>query len=98
MAPDCKSGGYTPTQVRILPYPLTEGSWRQGEEEAGEIAPSGFPEYHSLFAAGVAQWLEHLPSKQVRVGSTPITRSQKASVRWMNTPQSAAAGARSSSR
>ena len=28
-----------------------------------------------LEVAGVAQWLEHLPSKQVRVGSTPITRS-----------------------
>ncbi len=50
MAPDCKSGDFTSTQVRILLCPFERG-------------------------AGVAQWLELLPSKQDVEGSNPFTRS-----------------------
>ena len=47
---DCKSAGQRPTEVRILPCPLT-------------------------LIAGVAQLVEHQPSKLRVAGSIPVSRS-----------------------
>ena len=72
MAPDCKSGGLRPTQVRILLCPL----------------------FYTIGSAGVAQLAEHLPSKQIVGGSSPLTRSttpiarKRGALRQQNQPLS----------
>lgn len=64
MAADCKSAGLCPTGVRIPPCPLSLLFFLPQEKVAKGL----------LAFAGVAQWLEHLPSKQDVVGSSPIAR------------------------
>ena len=63
MAPDCKSGEVSSTQVRILLCPYVE-IWISKKKNKRDI-----------YTAGVAQLVEHQPSKLNVVGSSPITRS-----------------------
>ena len=65
IAPDCKSGGLSPTQVRILLCPLKAMTLPAGVRMMtvdGAIA-------------GVAQLVELQPSKLVVAGSSPVARS-----------------------
>lgn len=59
MAPDCKSGGLRPTQVRILLCPFHTKDRKDKKD---------------FYTAGVAQLAEHQLSKLNVTGSIPVTR------------------------
>ncbi len=74
MAADCKSAGLSPTQVRILPPPLKGGSGRKWAVTGGTAPTARGGWVGRGIAAGVAQLVEHQPSKLRVAGSNPVAR------------------------
>ncbi len=66
-AADCKSAGLRPSEVRILPSPP--------EAPPGEIAEVAQRPVGEGHWAGVAQLVEHQPSKLRVAGPSPVSRS-----------------------
>ena len=76
-AADCKSAGLRPSEVRILPSPPEAPPGEDAESaEVIEVAQGLVGEGHW---AGVAQLVEHQPSKLRVAGPSPVSRSI---IRW----------------
>ncbi len=73
-----------PSEVRILPSPPDE--WNQDFFEKVRHSLihilSGQKHFQGLYDAGVAQLVEHQPSKLRVAGSIPVSRSKAINLGW----------------